>query len=109
MMLITVAAVLLMAGCGGADSLSLDDQATVASFRANASLVAGGSARWYADLLDTADATIAIARDHPDATYTDEEGNALTMEQLLSDEAGTLRSVAPELADKLDSAVQTLP
>lgn len=105
----TGALVLGVAACGGgSDSLSLDDQATVASFRSNASLVAGGSDRWYADLLDTMDATIDIAREHPDATYEDESGADLTMRQVLSDGSSTLQGSDPDLADQLDKAAQTL-
>lgn len=104
-----LAALALLAGCGGgSDSLSAGDEATVASFRANASLVAGGSDRWYGNLLTTTDAVIVIARDSPDAVYTDGDGNELTMRQVLSDAATTLEGAEPDLAERLGRTVATL-
>lgn len=105
----TMAAV-LMAGCGGGGSngLGLDDQYTVATFRAQAALDAVGGGDQGA-LMDATDQVIALARQDPEATYdTDEGAGSITMRQVLSDGATTLASSSPEVAAQLDRAVASL-
>lgn len=102
--------VFLLAGCGGGGSshLAVQDSATVAGFRLDvARTVVDGSG--YGDLLESTDAVIALARDDPQAVYQPESTDpALTMRQVLSDAAADLGPYQPDLAAKLDRAVQTL-
>jgi hypothetical protein len=106
---IVVSAVVALAltGCGGGGDeasaqLTPDERLTVATFNADvASTVLDGSA--YGSLLDSMDQAIALARQKPDADY-----DGLTMRQVLSDAASDLQPYQPDLAAKLDRAVDTL-
>lgn len=97
------------AGCGGDSTATLNpDQAVVvAGFNADVAFVAlDGSS--YADLLESKDAVIALARENPDAVYETTDGERTTMRQVLSDAASTLQGSHPDLAAELDRAVATL-
>jgi hypothetical protein len=54
------------------------------------------------------DNLITLARDNPDATYQSHSAGTRTMRQVLSDMASDVDSCDPQLAGKLDRAVDTL-
>lgn len=91
------AIVVAFAGCGG-EQLTDDESLTVQTARVAVAQRLGPEA------VEGVDRVLKIYRAKPDADY-DSEGDALTMREVVEDMASDLEENQPQLASKLDRAL----
>ena len=94
-------------GCGG-EKLTDDEQMAVLEARVAFSHTVLDSSM-YAETLEGMDMLIDLYRDKPDATIEQYDDPDITVRQAVIDGANTLREYRPELAAKLELALEDHP